>query len=105
MLKQCQQQPLPKLLWQRELAAQLPCSPGRGEKWVLHAWGGRGRRLSGHSAARRGGQPEEGQSHGHKEAGSLYTGVGLGLGGYLLGSIPAPPVSGIQPWSGSGGPG
>ena len=52
------------------------------------AWGGRGRRPSGHSAAGRGGQPEEGQSDGHKEAGFWDGGVGLGWVATYLDPLP-----------------
>lgn len=69
------------------------------------AWGRCGRRLSGRSAAGKGGQPGKGQSDGHKEAGFLGGGVGLGLGGHLPGSTPVPPVPGIQQLSDSRDPG
>lgn len=106
MLKQGQQQPLPKFQRQRELTAQLPHAVQEEEKGgclVLGAGMGECRmgtaQLEGVASLGRG------QSDGHEEAGSLDGGAGLGLSGHLPGSTPAPPVPGSQPRSGSRGPG
>lgn len=52
------------------------------------AWGGCGRKLSGHSAAGKGGQPGKGQSNGHKEVGFLGGGQGWGWVATYLDPLP-----------------
>lgn len=105
MLKQSQQQPLPKLQQQRELAAQLPHTVQDEKDGCLMLGAGmgegQGRTVQTEGVAGLG----RGQSDGHKEAGFLDGGGGLGLSGQLPESIHAPPVPGIQPWSSSRGSG
>lgn len=106
MFKQGQQQALPKLQRQRELAAQLPHTVQEEEKGgclVLGAGVGEG----GVGTAQLEGMASlgKGRAMGTRKWGFLERGVGLGLGGHLPGSTLAPQVPGTQPWSGSRGPG